>query len=312
MHSILKKYITRLLAKYGPGLLEFVSRNVDRNVMAALLSGYSSKILSFMAETVTLSDENKRIYLSDIHQATPGHALMRSLIDALHSLTPQEDYYLLPSYEKGLGREQDRFAYQQKHIDFNIRPGERVLDVGSGAYPFPYATHLADLFEGDTSHRVEPLAKDERPFAVINIEKMPYHDKEFDFVYCSHVLEHVEDPSKACDELMRVGKRGYIETPTRISDIMLNFTKLKGHHKWYIVTAGTTLFFFEWPDLERRDTGTNDYYLMLHSNYRNAFQTLVNDNRDFFVNMLLWSERFTYYVINKQGQLISTNRGDRG
>ena len=36
---------------------------------------------------------------------------------------------------------------------------------------------------------------------------------------------------EACREIMRIGGRGYIETPTRTSDIMFNFTKLKGHHR---------------------------------------------------------------------------------
>jgi len=37
---------------------------------------------------------------------------------------------------------------------------------------------------------------------------MPFPDKSFDFVYCAHVLEHVDDPIRACREIMRVGKRG--------------------------------------------------------------------------------------------------------
>src|ERR1051325_7871532 len=42
--------------------------------------------------------------------------------------------------------ERRRFDYQRRHVGFDIRPGERVLDIGSGGDPFPHATLLADRF----------------------------------------------------------------------------------------------------------------------------------------------------------------------
>lgn len=228
----------------------------------------------------------------------------------LSELIEPEERFLLPSFEKGYGQETDRFSYQKEYVDFNIKDGEKVLDIGSGAYPFPYATHLADLYEGETTHRAEALVRDNRPFQGCDIENLPYKDKEFNFVYCSHVLEHVADPARACEEIMRIGKRGYIETPTRVSDIMLNFTKLKDHHKWHINLLGNTLIFMEWADIERKDTGCNDFFGALHSRYKNPFQSLMHNNRDLFVNMLLWENKFYYYIFDKQGKLIKTNRTD--
>lgn len=61
-----------------------------------------------------------------------------------------------------------------------------------------------------------------------------FRDKEFDFVYCSHVLEHVRDPAKACAELMRIGKRGFIETPTRGKDLWLG-TAAVSNHRWAVI-----------------------------------------------------------------------------
>src|SRR5208337_2273141 len=148
--------------------------------------------------------------------------------------------------EKGRGPKNERYEYQSQLIDFGIKKGDKVLDIGSGAYPFPLATHLADLYEGETTHRSESLIKDGRPFFNCSVENLPFNDKEFDFVYCSHLLEHVENPAKACNELMRVGKRGYIETPTKTSDILFNFTALKNHHKWHIEILGDLLLFMEW------------------------------------------------------------------
>jgi SAM-dependent methyltransferase len=210
--------------------------------------------------------------------------------------------------EIGRGRESDRYSYQKQYIDFDIKPDERVLDIGSGGYPFPLATHLADFHEGETTHRTESLQRDHRPFTVCNIQATPFTDKEFDFVYCSHVLEHVEHPDQACDELMRIGKRGYIEAPSRISDIMFNFTRIQNHHRWHTLILENTLLFIEWQEKEKRDTKINDFYGQFHSEWQNPFQDLMHHHRDLFVSMMLWEERFDYVVISKHGEIIKSTK----
>lgn len=249
-----------------------------------------------------------RISIEKIKAVNSPKEELENYLNETGGLIEPEERFLIPSFEKGSGPETDRFSYQKKYIDFPIKDGDKVLDIGSGAYPFPLATHLADLYEGETPHRAEPLVRDHREFRVCNIEELPYGDKEFEFVYCSHVLEHVPDPAKACEEIMRVGKSGYIETPSRTSDIMFNFTGLKNHHRWHIILAKNTLIFCEWADREQRDTGCTDFFKMFHSKYKNPFQTLVWDNRDLFVNMLLWNNNFFYYIFNKDGNLIATNK----
>lgn len=268
------------------------------------------KVVLFLFSRLTriLSwEERVRVHLKEIERSVEPRKRMRLFNAEIARLIEPEEQVLLPTLEEGRGREKDRFhAYQQQYVSFDIKAGEKVLDIGSGAYPFPYATHLADLYEEGTTHRTEPLLKTGLPFQACDIEQLPYKDKEFDFVYCSHVLEHVKDPARACEELMRVGKRGYIETPTRLSDIMLNFIRLKDHHRWHINLLGNTLVFMEWADKERRDTEINDFFVMLHSKYRNAFQDLVHNHRDLFVNMLLWHENFNYSVFDKRGMLVTT------
>ena len=210
--------------------------------------------------------------------------------------------------KKGKGLQFGRYFYQKEYVDFQIKQGDKVLDIGSGGYPFPLATHLADFYEGKTSHRYEDLKRDDRPLIICNLESTPFADKEFDFVYCSHVLEHVDAPEQACEELMRIGKRGYIETPSKISDTMFNFTKIPNHHKWHIQLLGNTLIFMEWKPSERRDLGTDYFFHQYHSKWKNHFQDLVWNNRDLFVNMMLWEERFDYVVISNKGEIIASNK----
>lgn len=265
-------------------------------------------ILIKMVNNITNKKQRQQIYLKELKKDANKEDLLTIFINELNILIEPEERYLIPSFEKGYEKETDRFSYQKEYINFNIKSCEKVLDIGSGGYPFPYATHIADLYKGKTSHRSESLVRDNRPFIVCNIENLPFKNKEFDFIYCSHVLEHVSDPAKACEEIMRVGKRGYIETPTRTSDIMLNFIGLHNHHKWYINLLGNTLIFIEWNETERIDTGCNDFFKMLHSKYKNSFQNLFHRRRNLFINFFLWNEIFYYFIFDKDGKLISTNK----
>jgi ubiquinone/menaquinone biosynthesis C-methylase UbiE len=213
--------------------------------------------------------------------------------------------------KKGKGYQLDRFSYQKEYVDFNIEKGGKVLDIGSGQNPFPLATHLADFYEKETSHRFEALIRDERPFINCSIADMPFEDKYFDFVYCSNLLEHVENPAKSCEEIMRVGKRGYIETPTRMSDTMFNFASIKNHHKWFIEKLGNVLIFMEYDTEKMRDIKTNYYFEQFQSEWENPFQNLVRNNQDIFYNMFLWKGVFFYYVFDKNGNLISSNKNTK-
>lgn len=189
--------------------------------------------------------------------------------------------------------------YQFEYVDFNIMCGELVLDIGSGHHPFPLATHLADLKTEDNSDRGGGLlVKDDRPFYPIDIEAMPFKNKEFDFVYCSHVLEHVIDPIAACSEIMRIGKRGYVETPTRASDMLYNYSYL---HRWHVATAENTLIFVEYSDRERKGTGVDYFEKQQRNGYDNPVKKLIFNNRDLFYNMLMWDDSFNVHVFDKKG-----------
>ena len=157
------------------------------------------------------------------------------LYEQLISIAPDQAVDLLAElYDgyKGLGQRDRYTLYVSRAFDFGIRPGDRVLDIGSGHLPMPLATDLADFAPTDDTYgrngaRLKHV--EGKPLHRCSIEDMPFEDKQFDFVYCSHVLEHVRNPERACTELMRVGRRGYIETPTRGKDLWLNSAQASGH-----------------------------------------------------------------------------------
>jgi SAM-dependent methyltransferase len=232
------------------------------------------------------------------------HAPVEILADVLRGALGHEEQFLVPNLQLRSAPPLNTWTYQNERMKFDISPGEKVLDIGSGGWPFKQATHLADMHPGDTSHRTEPLRKDERPFMAIDARQMPFRDKEWDFTFCSHVLEHLERPGDACRELMRVSRKGYIEVPTRLSDVMLNFTRMKDHHRWHGLVLGQTLVLIEWQESERRDVGTNYFFNALHSSHRNPFQAMFEDNWQTFYAMLTWQGRFRFLVIDKHGDMI--------
>lgn len=71
------------------------------------------------------------------------------------------------------------------------------------------------------------------------MENMPFTDKEFDHARCHHVLEHVQDPNKACAELIRIAKAGIISFPPMQAEIQFG----RKDHQWFVcIDKGRLLF----------------------------------------------------------------------
>lgn len=115
------------------------------------------------------------------------------------------------------------------HID--VKRSDYVLDVGGGHNPHPRANVVVDKFTDTNYHRsgdIKVLKKQQ--FINADGENLPFKDHEFDYVICCHVLEHVENPVQFLSELFRVGKRGYLETPSLLGEYLFP----RESHKWIL------------------------------------------------------------------------------
>jgi SAM-dependent methyltransferase len=131
-----------------------------------------------------------------------------------------------------------RFGDLGRSID--IADGWRVLDVGSGQNPSPRANVLLEKFVDDDAHRSGQSVDAHDPRLVVgDALAMPFKDHDFDFVVASHLAEHVDDPRRLCNELMRVARRGYIETPGHRWDSFVR----ESFHIWRVGTTPTGLRF---------------------------------------------------------------------
>lgn len=186
------------------------------------------------------------------------------------------------------------YSYQKDFIHSLPKDGI-VLDLASGHNPWPHATILSDRFLEITDHRREEIVLDGRPFVVLDIHHLPFRSKSIDYIYCSHVIEHADDPEQGCRELMRAGKAGYIEAPTLMKDALFSWAK-EMKHQWYIVQIGNHLVFFEYD--ERRATGVRSpkWANDILSPFYRPNQDLFYPNQDLFNTILEWTDRFEITV----------------
>jgi SAM-dependent methyltransferase len=69
--------------------------------------------------------------------------------------------------------------------------------------------------------------------AIEDIYRLPFRDRQFDSVLCSHTLEHVADPDRFYRELRRVGRRVVLVLPP-LWDISAALNVLE--HRWIFLT----------------------------------------------------------------------------
>lgn len=106
-----------------------------------------------------------------------------------------------------------------------------VLDVGPGSHPLPRANVYLDR---NVSH-LEPLQKQGKSTIIGDLSSgLPQiPDKTFDFVFCSHVLEHLPCPSTAAATLSRIGKSGVVIMPSAWKEALTNFQETE--HLWSVL-----------------------------------------------------------------------------
>jgi SAM-dependent methyltransferase len=156
-------------------------------------------------------------------------------------------------------------SFHRRRIAIPVDHTGLVLDIGSGDKPHWRADVLLDRFPG-AEHAAQrsgqAAARIDRPAFDADAEDMPFADQVFDYVVCSHVLEHVRRPDLVVKEMMRVGKAGYIEVPEQASAKIVDFPS----HVWWCRREGGQLVFeakqdpyFD-ADIERflRDSGMRE------------------------------------------------------
>jgi SAM-dependent methyltransferase len=109
-----------------------------------------------------------------------------------------------------------------------ILPGDRVLEIGPGASPHERSDVLLEKKFGTEQEYAAQFGHGEKLVTSKQVvfyegDTFPFRDHEFDYVICSHVLEHVEDVPVFLNEVFRVAKKGYFEYPLMYYEYLYNF-----------------------------------------------------------------------------------------
>lgn len=107
-----------------------------------------------------------------------------------------------------------------------------VLDYGCGQAAVEFATHACDIVDHSSFYANKGIA-----FSVSS-DLSSFHDSQFDFIFTSHIAEHIDNPEDFCRELMRVGKAGYIEVPSPLFDNLIYGNR--NAHKWWVEFSDDT------------------------------------------------------------------------
>lgn len=188
-----------------------------------------------------------------------------------------------------------------------LGPDDLVLDIGGWACPFNRAQWVIDAepyetrgfyrtFGGQASQGGGKEWFSVETWVLHDIcgrKPFPFPDKHFDFVICSHTLEDVRDPLAVCSEIVRVGKRGYIEVPSRAFETTRGIEQpgLAGlsHHRWLIEIGERRIDFLQKFGL------VNEWRYSLPRSYRSRLKGAAA------VQWLWWEGDFEFREIVLRG-----------
>ena len=187
-----------------------------------------------------------------------------------------------------------------------IPDGAKVLEIGPGHVPFPKATEFVDW---DPKRELPgPVHKVD-----LGVDPLPFEDKAFEFVYCRHVLEDMFNPFPLCKEMSRVGKAGYVETPSPIAEMGRGVDggspPYRGyhHHRWIVWRVFHELnFVAKYPMVEFLDVDDGAIVTALRRDPVN-WNTYYHWDGDITVRH--WQNPVDYYMPTEYGPLIENALG---
>ena len=155
-----------------------------------------------------------------------------------------------------------------------------VLDIGCGYRANENASVVADVQDLSDFYK-------NKNFIKVEEKRLPFKNKEFDFVIASHVIEHVDDFEFFIKELERISNKGYIELPSRLADNLV--FENKNDHIWW----------FTYDDLNNQIIASKRNQLVDPFITVSMAKILEKKFRESFVLELAWEDKIEYKIDNK-------------
>jgi len=191
---------------------------------------------------------------------------------------------------------------------------KKILEIGPGINYFNLATHFVDYIYWNNQ-----LA-DKTTICDVSKSKLPFTDEEFDFVYCRHVVEDMYNPFLLLDEMKRISKSGYIETPSPIIELSRNVdfygkcTSTLGnyrgysHHRYICSNVdGTLNLITKYPIIEYHSFSFDKIKDLLYDCYHWNTYYLWNRNEGNDLTYKYYELDIDFKFINTRNALLDNN-----
>jgi SAM-dependent methyltransferase len=171
----------------------------------------------------------------------------------------------------------------------SIGPTDLVLEIGPGGTPHPRADiflekHFHDPAVARGQRGFAPPLRTSKEIVFYDGGSFPFRNKQFDYVICSHVLEHVENVGTFVEEILRVGKKGYVEYPTIYYDYLYNFPE----HITLLFAKSNVLYW-----MPKAEAGLNKFQCVqgfFYESLQRGYTAMVDELRCFLFQGFEWEQ----------------------
>jgi SAM-dependent methyltransferase len=184
----------------------------------------------------------------------------------------------------------------------NINSSDKVLEIGPGSTPYFRSDVLLEkkFTENEATAQFghsEKLVTDKE---IVHYDGsiFPFQDKEFDYVICSHVLEHVENIELFLSEIFRVASKGYFEYPLINYEYLYNFDV---HVNFLKFTDGVLYY------MKKSDSTLDNFtpvQLFFKESLKQGHEKLIVDLLPLFMEGFEWSQPFKVSKTREISELI--------
>jgi SAM-dependent methyltransferase len=120
-----------------------------------------------------------------------------------------------------------------------ILPGDFVVEVGGGHEPYERSDLILDKYPFDNIHRSQAMVYS-APTAIADAVRLPLPAHGCDWIFASHIIEHLPEPDRFLKEVQRCSKSVYLEFPGLNRELMFAWA----FHEWLVIADGSHLVFY--------------------------------------------------------------------